>query len=200
VSGSWDKTIRLWDSATGEEKQRFDGHNDRVGAVALSLDSKTVASGSRDESIRLWDSASGEERKKLEGHNRGVTALTFSLDGKTVVLGSKEKTFRLWNSVTGEARETCQIPGVMSGIAHFNDASRSETDRRQLDLGTVPATHQATVFEPQSVLLLESSWIRYRGADFLWLPHEYRGVCHDGSGSSLVLGQASGTVSFLSFR
>jgi hypothetical protein len=36
--------------------------------------------------------------------------------------------------------------------------------------------------------------------DFLWLPHEYRGSCHEAYGSTLAIGQASGAVSFFSFR
>jgi WD40 repeat protein len=36
ASGSGDKTARLWDAATGEERQKLEGHDDLVGAVAYS--------------------------------------------------------------------------------------------------------------------------------------------------------------------
>jgi hypothetical protein len=75
-----------------------------------------------------------------------------------------------------------------------------DTNIGRLDLGTVLATRRALITEPQSAFLIEASWIKHRGADFLWLPHEYRGNCHDAYGSLLVIGQASGAVSFFSFK
>ncbi|KAK3619916.1 hypothetical protein LTR22_025802 [Elasticomyces elasticus] len=102
ASGSRDKTVGLWDAATGEEMQKLEGHDDWVNAVAFSPDGKTVASGSSDETVRLWDAATGEEMRKLEGHNAGVWAVAFSPDGKTVASGSSDKTVRLWDATTGE--------------------------------------------------------------------------------------------------
>src|SRR4051794_25806481 len=55
ASGSRDKTIKLWDVATGKERATLEGHTDCVCAVAYSPDGKTLASGSLDETIKLWD-------------------------------------------------------------------------------------------------------------------------------------------------
>ncbi|NES08242.1 MAG: hypothetical protein F6K22_39030 [Okeania sp. SIO2F4] len=54
VSGSADKTIRLWELETGKLKRTFDGHTDKVWAVAWSQDGKTFASGSADKTIRSY--------------------------------------------------------------------------------------------------------------------------------------------------
>jgi WD40 repeat protein len=67
VSGSADKTIRLWDTATGKERQKLEGHDDFVSAVAFSSDGTSILSGSRDKTISIWDTATGEERKRFEG-------------------------------------------------------------------------------------------------------------------------------------
>jgi WD40 repeat protein len=199
ASGSQDKTVRLWDAATGEEKQKLEGHDDYVSAVAFSPDGKTVASGSEDKTVRLWDVATDEERQKLEGHDGAVSAVTFSPDGKTVASGSHDRTVRVWDAATGEERQKHQTSRTVSRIAFSIDGSSLDTNIGQLGLGIIPAADRPSITKPRSTLLLESSWIKYRGADFLWLPHEYRGVSHNAHGRLLVIGQSSGAVSFFSF-
>jgi WD40 repeat protein len=59
ASASGDKTVRLWDAATGAARRTLDGHSDIVWDVAFSPDGKLVASASRDKTVRLWDAAIG---------------------------------------------------------------------------------------------------------------------------------------------
>ena len=60
ASGSSDKTVRLWDAATGAELRRLEGHTDSwVRSVSFSPDGRTLASGSGDNTVRLWDAADG---------------------------------------------------------------------------------------------------------------------------------------------
>src|SRR5436190_891866 len=84
ASASPDKTVRLWDSATGAARRTLESHSDWVWAVAFSPDGKLVASASRDKTVRLWDSATGAARRTLEGHSDRVRAVAFSPDGKLV--------------------------------------------------------------------------------------------------------------------
>ena len=60
VSGSVDKTVKLWDMQTGGAVMTFYGHTDLVRSVSISVNCTTIASGSFDETVRLWDTQTGE--------------------------------------------------------------------------------------------------------------------------------------------
>ncbi|CAD8114644.1 unnamed protein product [Paramecium primaurelia] len=61
ASGSFDKSIRLWDVKTGQQKAKLDCHSNGIQSVCFSPDGNTLASGSYDNSIRLWDVKNIEE-------------------------------------------------------------------------------------------------------------------------------------------
>ncbi|MCJ1423010.1 hypothetical protein MMC29_000891 [Sticta canariensis] len=95
ASASFDRTIRLWDSATGAARSTLKGHSGGVRAVAFSPDGKQIASASDDQTIRLWDSATGAARSTLKGHSDRVQAVAFSPDGKQIASASFDQTIRL---------------------------------------------------------------------------------------------------------
>ena len=106
ASASSDKTVKLWDPATGEPLRTLEGHSDTVYAVAFSPDGRLVASASNDETVRLWDSATGAVHSTLKGHSSGIDGVVFSPDGKLVASRSFDMTVKLWGPATGAARST----------------------------------------------------------------------------------------------
>jgi len=106
ASSSRDKTIRLWDVASGKEIRTLTGHSRGVNSVAFCPDGKTLASGSRDNTIRLWDVLSGKEIRTLTGHSNEVQSVAFCPDGKILASGSWDKTIRLWDVTSGKEIRT----------------------------------------------------------------------------------------------
>ncbi len=96
VSGSKDKTIKIWHLKTGELISTLKGHKDGVCAVALSKNEQIIASGSADKTIKLWHLETGELLSTFTGHSDTVTALTFTEKGNILVSGSLDKTVKIW--------------------------------------------------------------------------------------------------------
>jgi WD40 repeat protein len=84
ASASRDKTVRLWEAATGTFRSTLEGHSREVTAVAFSPDGQLVASASRDKTVRLWEAATGTCRSTLEGHSEYILYMTFSSDGQVL--------------------------------------------------------------------------------------------------------------------
>ncbi|MEH1931235.1 protein kinase domain-containing protein [Nostoc sp.] len=101
ASGSFDKTIKLWNVGTGREIYTLQGHSSYVNSVAFSPDGKTLASGSDDKTIKLWDVTTGGQIRTLQGHSSCVQSVAFSPDGKTLASGSYDRTIKLWDVTTG---------------------------------------------------------------------------------------------------
>ncbi|KZP30747.1 WD40 repeat-like protein [Athelia psychrophila] len=105
VSGSRDKTVRVWDAITGQiALPPLEGHKDGIYSVSFSPDGSKIVSGSYDKTVRVWDAITGQAAlPPLEGHEDWVYSVSFSPDGSNIVSGSKDKTVRVWSAITGRA-------------------------------------------------------------------------------------------------
>ena len=70
ASGSFDKTVRIWDAASGAPVgSPLSGHDDWVLSVCFSPDGKKIASSGTDKTVRIWDTATGAAvGSPLRGH------------------------------------------------------------------------------------------------------------------------------------
>ncbi len=78
VSGSRDRTIRVWDATTGETAAGpFTGHTDSVWSVVFSPDGQRIISGSYDGTIRVWNATTGKTVAAFTGHKDSVYSVAF---------------------------------------------------------------------------------------------------------------------------
>jgi WD40 repeat protein len=118
VSGSDDKTARLWDLSAKDPAANpvvLRGHEGPVIAVAISSDTHWTVTGSNDKTARLWDLRARDPAANpvvLRGHEEVVRAVAISPDNRWVVTGSSDKTARLWDL---SARDPAANPVVLRG-------------------------------------------------------------------------------------
>jgi hypothetical protein len=127
VTGSYDKTARLWEVATGKEVRAFQGHSNRVLSVGLSGDGKWLVTGSGDKTARLWEVATGKQVRTFQGHSDRVNTLSLSADGKWLVTGSHDRTARLWDVATGKEVRVFRGHSFPVRVAMSADARRLVT-------------------------------------------------------------------------
>jgi len=97
-AGGEDKTVRVWDLASGKEVRKLEGHTAMVRAVAFSSDGKRVLSGAYrgDGTARLWDVLSGKELLRTPSIPAGVHGVAFSADGRLAIVAG-DRQADLWD-------------------------------------------------------------------------------------------------------
>jgi WD40 repeat protein len=98
VSGSQDRSLRVWDLESGESLQVLKGHSGFVRAVAISQSTGNIASGSTDRTIRRWNVATSAADTSADGHDEAVSRLALSPNGDLAVSGSGGSSVLLWRA------------------------------------------------------------------------------------------------------
>jgi len=177
VSGSSDRTVRLWDAVTGALLQTLEGHTGWVRSVAFSRDGKQVVSGSSDRTVRLWDAVTGALLQTLEGHTGWVRSVAFSPDGRQIVSGSGDRTVRLWDAVTGALLEILEgHTNWVSSVAFSRDGKLSP------------------------ILQVSNHWVLESDTKILCLPPDFREYISASWNRNLAIGHSSGRISIFCFK
>ncbi|MFI1568484.1 NB-ARC domain-containing protein [Streptomyces sp. NPDC020490] len=96
ATASIDKTVRIWDRATGTCTTTLTGHTNAVRSVAIAPDGTWLATTSRDKTVRIWDRATGTCTTTLTGHTNAVRSVAIAPDGTWLATTSRDKTVRIW--------------------------------------------------------------------------------------------------------
>jgi WD40 repeat protein len=105
VSGSEDRTLRLWDLETGVVLKKMKGHSNGVFALGVSRDGQIIASGDEKGEIIAWRGVTGEcLTEPIKAHTNRITSLDFSPDGAVLATGAWDNTVhvKFWCTKTWE--------------------------------------------------------------------------------------------------
>jgi WD40 repeat protein len=202
VSGSEDKTARIWNATTGKMEAKLEGHTRGVSLVAFSQDGSQVVSGSDDKTVRIWNVTTGEMEAELKGHTDWIDSIAFSQDGSRVVTGLPDKTIRIWNAITGEME--AKLEGHMAMVKPVVlSLDTSGVIPRSFDEVTA-CIRKALTSKLESQLLFSISrdgdWILGTHSD-CWIPGHYRTFHRISlSGSRACFGYIDGRVIILDMR
>ena len=96
LSGSRDKTIKMWDVSTGMCLMTLVGHDNWVRGVLFHSGGKFILSCADDNTLRVWDYKNKRCMKTLNAHEHFVTSLDFHKTAPYVVTGSVDQTVKVW--------------------------------------------------------------------------------------------------------
>lgn len=161
VTGSADRTVRVWDVTSGKQVRSFQGHIAEVVAVALRPDSRQVASAAEDGTIRLWELSTNDDHRSLLDATDSLWAIAYSPNGKRVATAGADRVVRIYSASTGklEASLPPQIAAVTSLVFVTNDRlAVAGGDRvvRVWDLASAKALKELTGHE-SAVLALSGT-------------------------------------------
>jgi eukaryotic-like serine/threonine-protein kinase len=133
LTGSNDKTAKIWDAASGRELLTLTGHSDIINSVAFSPDGQRIVTGSNDKTAKMWDAASGRELLTLTGREV-INSVAFSPDGQRIATASGDNTANMWDAASGKELLT------LRGHSNWVDSVAFSPDGQRIVTGSFDRT------------------------------------------------------------
>lgn len=167
ATGSFDKTIKIWDAGTLQELKTLEGHTDLVLAVAFDPTGTRLLSGGQDQTVKAWNLPSAQELRSLPAAPAALRALAQSPVGNLIATAADDGVVRLYDGGTAAlVRELAGHVGPVFGASFTGDGARLYTvgaDRMLrvwevgtgsqlafLEVGTQPATALAVAAKEEA--------------------------------------------------
>ena len=119
-----DKTVRVWDVASGKQLRSFQGHMTKATAVAARGDGRQIASASEDGAVRVWDLNTTDDHRAMTEAKESLWAVAISADGKRLAAAGADKKIRVYDPDTGKLETTLDAGAAMTALAFLPDGNR----------------------------------------------------------------------------
>jgi WD40 repeat protein len=174
-SENLDKTVSVWEVASGQERNRFGEPQAippvtmttsfvvingvaRSGApshpvgvtIALSRDGSLIASPGPNHSIKVWDAALGKEVGSFKGHDGPLSSIYFNADGKTLLSGGNDTSVLVW-----DLNRVKREPRAKGAPLQKEEFAAMWTDLIAKDAVKAGKTIEALIAAPNAVELLK---------------------------------------------
>ncbi len=106
AAGGVDQSVRLWETATGQQRAQLTGHTAPVLSLAFTPDDAMLVSASGDRTLRLWDTAGGRALKQLAATDEAVYSVAVDPAGRIVGAGGGDRLIHLVDLLTGSVQRT----------------------------------------------------------------------------------------------
>lgn len=135
ATGSADRTIKIWDLASGQLKLTLTGHISSVRALAISSRHPYLFSVSEDKTVKCWDLEYNKVVRSYHGHLSGVYSCNLHPSLDLLFTGGRDSTCRVW-----DIRTKAQIK-VLAG--HTNTVSSIQS--QPVDPQVITGSHDSTI-------------------------------------------------------
>lgn len=124
-----DCSIVIKEPASGQVRQVFWGHTDKINAVCPSADGERILSGGSDRTIRCWEVASGRCLRTFKAHAGAVRAVYLASDGSWALSAGLDRTLKLWNlELLHDESRRFVSPTALCHITSSEEASRTQRE------------------------------------------------------------------------
>ena len=134
ATGSADRTLKIWDLASGTLKLTLTGHISAIRAVTVSARSPYLFSAGEDKQVKCWDLEQNKVVRHFHGHLSGVYSMQLHPRLDLLVTGSRDGTARVWDI------RTKQTVHVLSGHSNTVASLLTEECDPQVVTGSMDST------------------------------------------------------------
>jgi len=125
VASSGDGVLRVFETATGNQKAVLADPQERLSSVAFSADGSRVASGGQKGVLAIWEFPRAKRWRTLEGHHGEIATVAFAPDGRLLVSAGEDGVVRVWDLTRGKLLHTLiGHRGWVRSVAFSRDGKR----------------------------------------------------------------------------
>ncbi len=118
VTAGQDRTARIWDVDTGQQRLVLGGHDDEVDYARFDPSGTRVVTAGDDATVRIWSAADGRLLTVLDRLPSPTVNAQFTPDGRDVIAAARDGTIVRWDAATGRRRATFRQghPGIAEWV------------------------------------------------------------------------------------